>query len=113
MTWLTLRKVAYGTLIMVGGVAVSLVLFVIAYAIVLFMAAGFGKGAVVEWDNAVPPSLGGRNAARIYQEGVVTDKGCNFSLRLASNPWGYRTVARTVWSDREKCERVVEVFNVR
>ena len=109
----TLRIVTRATLMVVGGVAACLVLFVIAYAVVLFIAAGFGKGAVVEWDNAVPPSLGGRNAARIHQEGTMTDKGCSFSLRLSSNPWGYRTVARTIWSDREKCERVVEVFNVR
>ncbi len=113
MNWFTLRGVLYGTLIVVGGVAASLVLFICAYVAVLTITVNHGKGAVVRWDNAVPPSLGGSNAPRIYQEGVITEKGCSFSLRLTSNPWGYQTKARTIWSDRDKCERVVEVFNAR
>ena len=49
----------------------------------------------------------------IYQSGAITEQGCGFSLKLTSNPSGYRTVARTIWSDQEKCERVVEVCNAR
>ena len=101
-----------GFVIAVGAFTCA-TLFVIAYTVALLMTANFGKGAVVQWDNAVPPSLGGRNAPRIYQEGVVTDKGCSFSLQLTSNPWDYQTVAREVWANRDECERVVEVFNVR
>ena len=111
MNRFTLRGVLYGTLIVVGGIAVALGMFVGAYAGILIITANHGKGAVVRWDNAVPPAIGGNNAPRIYQEGVMTEKGCSFKLALTSNPWGYQTRARTIWADRDKCERVVEVFN--
>lgn len=111
MNRFTLRGVLYGTLIVVGGIAIALGMFVGAYAGILIITANHGKGAVVHWDNAVPPAIGGNNAPRIHQEGTITERGCSFSLRLTSNPWGYQTRARTVWKDTDKCERVVEVFN--